>query len=102
MTQLQFMSKYHIGSEKYNMYFRGVSKVIKMRVSKRMDERVEYLKQRHEQIKKNAQARQYDDRTEYYLTIEDIAKRNHVTIDIVKKASEEYTLSELKTAKFVN
>ena len=65
MTQLDFMRKYHIGATRYYTYFKGKSKFIKMRISAKSQERQLERQHRHEDIKKRAQERQYDDRSEY-------------------------------------
>ena len=65
MSQIDFMRKYHIGATRYYTYFKGKSKFIEMRISAKSQERQLERQHRHEDIKKRAQERQYDDRSEY-------------------------------------
>lgn len=102
MTQLEFMAKYHIGTTRYKVYFRWKSEAIKIRTSKRMDEMTEDLRESIKNRMEYERKKNYDDRAWYYKDLEEIATKNNVPMSVVRKAAEDHTISELKTAVFID
>lgn len=102
MTQLDFMKKYHIGTNTYYTYFRGISKYVEIRMNVRSQERQEERQRRHEQIKNRYHKRLYDDRTWYESRVKTIAYRLWVTVQKIKELSNDYTISEIENAEKIN
>lgn len=96
MTQLDFMRKYHIGATRYYTHFKGKSKFIQMRISAKSQERQLERQHRHEDIKKRAQERQYDDRSEYLARVKKASIKFWVKESYIRMLSLSYTISEIE------
>lgn len=101
LSKMDFMKKYHIGSERYDLYFRGMSKHHELRKLEFSNKRLKAMEKMKKLGQNLSDVRDFNYQNEHAEKVAQLAKKFDLPDTYILKLNKDYTLSEIESGEKV-